>query len=757
MQRITTILFLLLATSLPTATAAPRRPFVPADLAHMYEQARGLASSVEGTVFRDRVKPQWLQDGKRFWYRNELADGAREYVLVDAGRGSRQLAFDQLKLAAGLAEAAGKDVDPGTLDLKNLWFSESAEQMRCDALGRRWQVDLASYKCQPSEQADPVKHSSPTQREDLRRTHNGGRSPDDQWEVLTRDHNLVLKNKESGEEQPLTTDGNEGDAYGAPSWSPDSQTLVAYRTEPGTVSQVHLLESSPREGFKAKLHSRLYAQPGDKFPSHQMWLFEIPSGKALQVKLERIDFHGIPTLRWDRDSEHFCFRRDERGHQRVRVVSVDRATGETQNVVDEKSATFIDGTQHFYHQTADDQHIIWASERSGWRQLYLYDRAEGVVVNPITQGEWRVRGVQRVDEDKQHIWFSASGMNKGQDPYLIHFYRINFDGSGLLALTAGNGTHQLDYSPGHDYYLDRWSRVDLPPVTELRKTSDGSLICLLETADITNLLVTGWQPPEVFHTTGRDGSSEIWGIICRPRQFDSRRRYPVIEHIYAGPHSSHVPKSFNPHHRRMQALAELGFIVVMIDGMGTSNRSKAFHDVCWQNLADAGFPDRILWHQAVARKYSYYDSQRLGIYGTSAGGQSSTGALLFHSDFYDVAVSSCGCHDNRVDKQWWNEQWMGYPVKEHYGAQSNVTNAHRLQGQLLLIVGEMDTNVPPESTLQVADALIKAHRDFDMLLIPGLGHSSGGDYGQHRRWDYFVEHLHGVKPPAWPRSAEKLD
>jgi dipeptidyl aminopeptidase/acylaminoacyl peptidase len=268
----------------------------------------------------------------------------------------------------------------------------------------------------------------------------------------------------------------------------------------------------------------------------------------------------------------------------------------------------------------------------------------------------------------------------------------------------------------------------------------------LEKADVSELKAAGWQPAEVFTAKGRDGTTDVWGIIMRPSKFDPAKKYPVIEYIYAGPHDSHVPKAFSGS-RRSASLTELGFIVVQIDGMGTANRSKAFHDVCWHNLKDAGFPDRILWHQAVAKKYPYYDVSRVGIYGTSAGGQNSTGALLFHPDFYKAAVSACGCHDNRMDKASWNEQWMGYPVGPHYAASSNIDNAAKLRGKLLLIVGEQDTNVPPESTFRLVDALIKANKDFDLLVVPGMGHSDGGPYGRRRLQDFFVRHLHGVEPP----------
>ena len=285
-------------------------------------------------------------------------------------------------------------------------------------------------------------------------------------------------------------------------------------------------------------------------------------------------------------------------------------------------------------------------------------------------------------------------------------------------------------------------------MTELRRSSDGGLVCELERAELQALIATGWQLPERFVAKGRDETTDIHGIIWRPTTFDPGRQYPVIEYIYAGPHGAFVPKKFSPYHRIVGSLAELGFVVVQIDGMGTSGRSKAFHDVCWKNLADAGFPDRIRWIKALAEKYAYLDISRVGIFGGSAGGQSATRALLAHGDFYKVAVSDCGCHDNRMDKIWWNELWMGWPVGAHYEQQSNVTNAHKLQGRLLLIVGELDRNVDPASTMQVADALIKADRDFDLVIIPGAGHGAAETpYGKRRRRDFFVRHLLRVAPP----------
>ncbi len=577
------------------------------------------------------------------------------------------------------------------------------------------------------------------------------RSPDGKWRSYVSEHNVFLRSEEDGTELQLSRDGVEGRAYGMLEWAPDSRTLIAFRIEPGEDKEVHRIESSPDGGGRARLHTRAYPLPGDKFTACELSVFNIDEQRQIRPDVEPIDF-GTPRVRWGRDGHTFTYPKTDRGHQRFRLIEVETHTGSVRNLIDEQTDTFIWsahmenlGIRHVTWLEQTDE-IIYVSERDGWRHLYLIDAGSGAITNQITRGDWVVRGVDRIDEDARQVWFRASGREPDHDPYFIHYYRIGFDGTGLVALTDGNGNHTVQYSPDRDYLIDTYSRVDMPPIHTLRRVADGSLVCELEQADIAELDERGWEPPEVFVAKGRDGQTDIWGILCRPRNFDPSRKYPVIEDIYAGPQGAYVPKSFSPT-RRYAALTDLGFVVAKIDGMGTANRSKAFHDVCWQNLKDAGLPDRILWHKAVAEKYPWYDVSRVGIYGTSAGGQNSTGAVLFHPDFYKVAVSACGCHDNRMDKASWNEQWMGYPVGPQYAACSNIDNAHRLQGKLLLIVGEMDDHVPPESTLRLADALIKAGKDFDLLVVPGAGHGMGGAYGQRRMQDFFVRHLLGEEPP----------
>jgi len=724
-------------------------------------------------VFRDRIAPRWFANNGRFWYRNDLRDGAKEFVLVDAERGVREPAFDHARLAAGLSKAAGVEFKSDRLPFERITFVEGSNAVLFRAASSTWRCDLTSYECVKSEVAtEDADTNEDADANADRRTNRGprrgggeeadrpsDRSPDGRWTAFVKEHNLFIKPQEDGAEAvQLSTDGREGMAYGRFSWSPDSKTLVAFRIEPGERKEVYLVESSPKEGGRAKLQTRPYALPGDTFAKYEVNVFDVTGRKQMKPEVDRFEHEWLrPRVRWSRDGGSFAYQQTDRGHQRFRVIEINARNGSVRNLIDEKTETFI-WTAHTetvglnpVNWLTNSEEIIYASESNGWRHLYLIDAGAGKLKNAITGGEWIVRGIESIDETNRQVWFRASGVFAGQDPYLIHFGRVNFDGSGLTWLTEGNGNHSIQFSPDRRFIIDTYSRVDLPPVNELRRVSDGRLVCKLEEADISALKESNWAQPEVFVAKGRDGRTDIWGIVCRPRDFDPAKTYPVIEDIYAGPQGSFVPKTFSAT-IRYESLTKLGFIVAKVDGMGTANRSKAFHDVCWKNLKDAGFSDRILWHQAVAKKYSWYDITRVGVYGTSAGGQNAAGAVLFHPEFYKAAVANCGCHDNRMDKASWNEQWMGHPVGPHYAECSNIDNAHRLRGKLFLIVGELDSNVPPESTYRFADALIKAGKDFEYLVVPGGGHGAGGAYGQRRLQDFFTRHLLGKEPPD--RNAE---
>lgn len=578
-------------------------------------------------------------------------------------------------------------------------------------------------------------------------------SPNKKYTAYIKNSNVFVRAKDAGSsEKQLTFDGSPGEFYAARiQWSGDSKKLAVLKVRKAEVRQLTLLESSPADQFQPKLQTRDYPKPGDALAQYYPTVVDIESGQLFTVNPTSVNNQfSVSNVSWLNDNSAITFEFNKRGHQQYAILALDAVTGKTDTVLIEHSNTFVDYSgKKFRFDNEPAKEIIWASERDGWNHLYVFDAKTGALKNQITKGNWVVRRVVDVDTAARRIIFEASGMKKGEDPYLIRYYTVGFDGKNLKELTPETANHQANFNPSKSMFVDTYSLANKAPVSVLRSTKDGKIIMPLVEADISALEATGWRAPEIFSAPGRDGKTDIWGLIIRPRNYDPQKKYPVIEYIYAGPHSSFVPKSFYANPSGMYELAELGFIVVQIDGMGTSNRSKAFHDVAWKNLKDAGFPDRIAWMKAAAKKDPAMDIERVGIYGTSAGGQSSTGGVLFHPEFYKVAVSSCGCHDNRMDKIWWNEQWMGWPIGKEYAECSNIDNAYRLQGKLMLIVGELDDNVDPASTYQLVNALIKNGKEHEFIMVPGMGHSSGGDYGEKKRRDFFVKNLLGVSPPLW--------
>ncbi|MEI7899789.1 MAG: prolyl oligopeptidase family serine peptidase [bacterium] len=690
-----------------------------------------------GTVLNEHVNAHWLEGRPVFWYQRQTGTNRTEFVRVDAATATKRPAFDHARLAAAWQAALGKPVDPGMLPITSLRFSEDDRTLLFDAASEGWECSLDTYAVKRGTPGNPP--PAPPQPSDQ------NRSPDGRWLAVIKDHNLWLKPTGDGEPAALSTDGTGDDPYGLPVfWAPDSSRVVALKTRAGERHIVTLVESSPSDQVQPKVHTFDYLKPGDRIPQPRPRLFDVAGHQPIAVAEELFSNPwSIDAVRWEPDSRFFTFAYNERGHQVLRVVAVDRSSV-PRTVVEERSATFVDYSGKYYCHFRDNTHeLLWMSERDGWNHLYRYDTATNQACAAITKGPWVVRDVEHVDDAAGVIWFALSGLNPGEDPYYIHHARVNIDGSGMTVLTAGNGTHEAAWSPDRRYLIDTWSRVDQPPVSVLRDGESGRELLALERADAAALFVTGWKPPEPFIAKGRDSTTDICGVIWKPAAFSPDKRYPVIENIYAGPQGAYVPKAFTSSYSS-QRMADLGFIVVMIDGMGTSYRSKAFHDVCWKNLGDAGFPDRIAWLRAAAAARPWMDLTRVGIYGGSAGGQNALRGLLMYPDFYKVGVADCGCHDNRMDKIWWNELWMGWPVGPHYAEQSNVTQAHRLQGKLMLIVGELDNNVDPSSTLQVANALVKADKDFDLVLIPGSNHGAGETpYGSRRRADFFVRHLLG--------------
>lgn len=727
-------------------------PYHPSgvEMESAYREAGLLDSTLKRLAVNNEILPFWNAEGQSFWYKRQLEGRGWEFINADVKMKVHKPAFDHSRMAKTLTNFLGTVQDAGRLKVDEMYFMNSGTKMTLKTEGKWMEINLEDYTIKDVKHTNFVNHDPrrPLQRKRSRweGIRSGNLSPDGKKLLSLKNGNVFVKDLVSKIDTQLTIDGTEKRPYANFSWSPDSKNVIGYLLNLKKIDSVHYILSAVEGTSRGQLKSHVYAQPGDAFTSYEPFIFNILTKKRIKVDAEPIDFFGPQPLHWRHlDNNYFTYEKVDRGHQRFRVIEVDIRTGKTRNVIDEKAKTFIYENRIYTHYLSGTNEMIWTSEQDGYRHIYLVNTLTGKQ-QQITKGDYVVRDIDSIDLKKREIWFSASGMNANEDPYFIHQFRINFDGKNKIALNPEPGNHRIYFSADRQYYVDTYSQVNVAPVTVVKRTADAKLIMELERGTAADFLATGVKLPEVFVAKGRDGITDIWGVVWQPSKMDSSKTYPVIEYIYAGPQDSFVPKNFTPY-SEMQSMAELGFIVVQMDGMGTANRSKAFHDVCWKNLADAGFPDRILWIKAMAKKYPNADVDRVGIYGTSAGGQNSTGALLFHPEFYKAAVSACGCHDNRIDKQWWNEQWMGYPVGPHYEAQSNITNAAKLRGNLLLVVGEADENVPPESTFRLADALIKANKNFDFLCVPGMGHGDGGAYGRWKKRDFFVKHLLRAEPP----------
>jgi dipeptidyl aminopeptidase/acylaminoacyl peptidase len=720
-----------------------------------YQRAFALRDNLKNKVFYGDVRAQWIGNSQRFWYVRNTPQG-KVYVVTDAKQLKRKDLFDHAKLAAALQKAVDHSVDATALSLRSLQVSESVDTLNFifnnadyQYVQHNNQLENKGEHVEPKErywgEIDEEKEAAPAV------------SPDGKLTAFIKNSNIYLKDNQTGTERALSADGAPGEYYSAYlSWSPDSKKVAAMKIRPCEKQYIYFVESSPADQLQPKLHKREYLKAGDALPFKCPRIFNVETGETKVPSTELFDSQfDVRGLDWSADSQSLLFEYNQRGHQALRVLELSAQTGAVRPIINETSSTFVNYNRYFRRDLPKTNEIIWMSERDNWNHLYLYDRNSGAVKNQITKGEWYVRDVVNVDEAKRVIWFSANGMVPNEDPYLVRYYKINFDGTGLTCLTPEEGMHQAVFSADMKFMVDVYSKVNVPPVAKLRSIADGKELMLLEKADVTELLKTGWQAPEPFVAKGRDGKTDMWGIIVRPSNFDPNKKYPVVEYIYAGPGSHYTPKSFNAYMWSMSSLAELGFIVIQLDAMGTSFRSKAFEDVIYKNLTDAGFPDRIAWTKAAADKYPYMDIEHLGIFGGSAGGQEAMWAVLFHPEHYKAAYSACGCHDNRMDKMWWNEQWLGYPIGQQYLAGSNVEKAHLLTRPLMLVVGEMDDNVDPSTTMQVANALIKANKDFELVVIPGSNHTLGGDYGEHKRFDFFVKNLMGVNPPNWNEIEKK--
>jgi len=722
-----------------------------------YQRAqRFLAGNLTHLVHLAEVSPHWIEKSNRFVYR-KTGPGGSEFILVDAEQNTSGPAFDHARLAATLSHATKQEYSASDLPFFDFDFVDDGKAIRFSIDTQQWKCTLPTYECQ-SESSQPEQP-------------NEALSPDKRWAAFVKEHNLYLRDVSTGTVLQLTHDGVAAWDYATPLpnlrlmvgqgtenvqqpaavfWSQDSAKLLTYRIDSRNSGRFTSIQFVPPGQLRPRAFTYVYPLPGEVLAKATPIIFDIQSGKRIDVDSASIElpFQDGPGFDWLPDSKSFRYDYDDRGYKAKELRIVDASTAQQRVVLREQSDTYVDPGETMYRFVEGTGEILWTSERDGWNHLYLYGKT-GQLENQITQGQWVVREIELVDEKNRRVYFSASGREKNEDPYQLHLYRVGFDGKDLQLLSPEKANHSISVSAGGEFFVDSYSRPDLPGQAVLRRTKDGSDVRVLETADTTELTKTGWKFPEPFQGKAADGTTDLYGLIWRPSNFDAAKKYPIVEFVYTGPQSFFVPKDFGATFR-LQSMAELGFIVVMVDGRGTTGRSRAFHQFSYRNLGGA-FEDHVAMIKQMAARYPYMDATRVGIYGTSAGGYGAAHAMLAFPEFYKVGVSTSGDHDARLDKAWWNELYQGYPLQDDYVAQSNVTMASRLQGHLLLEHGDIDENVHPVETMRFVDALMKANKNFDMLFVPNMYHGESGEHALYlvrRRWDYFVQYLLGVTPPA---------
>jgi dipeptidyl aminopeptidase/acylaminoacyl peptidase len=760
-----------LAASLLALTAAFAQQKLTADDYARAERLMGYNTTP--LVLRSGVRPNWLPD-ERFWYRVTTAEGAG-FVLVDPAKGTRVPAFDHVKLAAALSAATGRTYAAGNLPFQEIEFSADGQSVSVQAEGR-WKCDVQGSRCAAEEGAAAVGG----------RGGRGGRggaapevlSPDKKHAAFIRDSNLWVRDAATNKETALTTDGVKDFGYATDNagwagsnrpillWSPDSKRIATFQQDQRGVGEMYLVET--KVGHPT-LQAWKYPLPGDEvvttiqrvtvdLDGPRVVRLNLPPDQHRSTLCDNVACRGgeWADVQWDKEGSRLAFVSTSRDHKQEVLRIADATTGAVRDVLEEKVSTFFEsgnGRVNWYY-LPESREFLWFSERDNWGHLYLYDSQTGKLKNQITKGEWNVTQLLRVDQKNRQLYFLGVGREKGRDPYFIHFYRIGFDGGNLTLLTPEDANHEIALSASGNYFVDSWSKPDVPAVAVLRD-NNGKVLAPLERSDIARLTAAGWKPPVPFTVKARDGVTDLYGLMFKPTNFDAARKYPIVNHIYPGPQTGSVgSRSFSAARADCQALAELGFIVVEIDGMGTPWRSKKFHEAYFGNLGDNTLPDQVAGMRQLAQRFPWIDLDRAGIYGHSGGGYAAAGAMFHYPDFFKVGISEAGNHDNREYEDDWAEKWQGLLKTESGGAtnydnQANQLVARNLKGHLLLAHGTMDNNVPPYNTLLVVNELIKANKDFDLLLLPNRNHGFGNEaYMVRRRWDYFVRYLLGAEPPA---------
>jgi dipeptidyl aminopeptidase/acylaminoacyl peptidase len=726
-------------------------------------------------VDRGGVRPNWLPD-ERFWYRVTTAQGS-EFVLVNPADGTRGAAFDHTRLAAALSTAAGAKYEASRLPFMQFTFEPDGKTIAFFAAKKRWKCDIQAYTCASDEANGAVVAAVP----------NGSASPDGKRVAFIRDWNLWVRDVASGRETQLTTDGVKDFGYATDNagwrksdrpvllWSPDSRKIATYQQDQRNASDMYLVTTNVGA---PKLQAWKYPLPGDKdIITIQRVIIEVDNPKVVRLQIppdarrgtlcDDISCGGgFDDVQWNADASQLAFVSTSRDHKQAKLRLANASTGAVREVFEEVSPTQYESGQggiNWRYLPASNE-IIWYSERDGWGHLYLYDSATGKVKNQITTGDWVITELVKVDEQSRTLYFLAGGREQGRNPYFIHLYKAGFDGKNLQLLTPEDGNHSVTLSPSGRYFIDSYSKQDVAPTIVLRDAG-GKLIANLEKTDISRLTAIGWKAPTPFTVKARDGQTDLYGVMYTPSNLDANRKYPIINHIYPGPQGGSVGTwGFAHAVQDNQALAELGFIVVEIEGSCNPQRSKKFHDACYGNMADNTLEDQITGMRQLAQKYPYIDLTRVGIWGHSGGGFATAAAMFRYPDFFKVGISESGNHDNRNYEDDWGERYIGLLTpgadgKSNYEAQANQIYAKNLKGKLLLAHGMMDDNVPPYNTLLVVDALIKANKDFDLIMFPQARHGYGeaGLYMTRRRWDYFVRHLLGANPPPEYELKSKTD
>ena len=758
--------FVILGAAFPQERSAEApRSLTAADYARA---EKFMTYNVTPLVLRAGARPTWLP-GERFWYRNVLEKEGSEFILVDPAKRTKAPAFNHAGVAAALSAASGKTYDASHLPFTTFDLSADGLTIQFAADGRRWSCDLQGKACKALEGGGEVAAGVAGRPEVL--------SPDGRLAAFIRGDNLWVREVATGAEKQLTTDGVKDYGYATDNagwtksdrpvllWSPDSKKIATFQQDQRGVGEMYLVET--KVGHPT-LQAWKYPLPGDEVVTMiERVVIHLDGPRAVRLKMPPDQHRGTITddikvrggdlddAHWSADGSQLAFVSTSRDHKHEVLRVADPETGEVRDVFEEKVETFFEsgnGRSNWRFLPATNE-IIWFSERDNWGQLYLYDLQTGRLKNQITSGEGNVTQLLRVDEKNRMLYFLGVGREKGRDPYFRHFYRIGFDGRKLALLTPEDADHEISLSPSGRFFVHSYSRPEVPAVYVLRN-ADGKQLLALEKADISALLAAGWKAPEPFVVKARDGATDIYGLMFRPTNFDPGKKYPIINNIYPGPQSGSIgSRSFSPARGDTQALAELGFVIVQMDGMGTPGRSKKFHEAYYANMGDNTLPDQVAGMKQLAERFPWIDLDRAGIYGGSGGGFATCDAMFRYPDFFKVGVSQSGNHDNRGYEDDWGEKWHGLLVSNpdgttNYDSQANQNFAKNLKGKLLLTHGTLDSNVPPYNTLLVVNELIRFNKDFDLILFPNRGHGIGSEpYMVRRRWDYFVRHLLGAEPP----------